>query len=183
MIRWSEDDGAGYKILGSRVRKLFLGRLPFSLCHVVRCRHELRELGIGDISLIHPETVDIDTMHGPGVFGCPHPDLIVLHAGRILRAHGKLSPRNPGHPCGRLAGNGRGIRHRRLEHDLGRSHVIRVICGVGCHTLRGRKRCRRRRFYRRVDYVAVRIQLPDDHGRDRCQRQCYDQQRPYSLCV
>jgi hypothetical protein len=57
--------------------------------------NKFRKLCVGNVGLLHPKAIQVDAMDRAGVFGGLHANLVVIHVRRILRAHGKLTPRDP----------------------------------------------------------------------------------------
>src|SRR5580704_11616578 len=97
MVRRGKDHAARDKIFRRCPRKIFGTRSTFGNRDVPSSFHELAELPVGYVSLVHEKTVYIDSVDGPRVAGGLHPHHI--HVWRILRAHRKFAAWNPDHPA------------------------------------------------------------------------------------
>ena len=85
-----------HEVLGRRAREVLGARRALGHGDVVSGLGELRELLVRHLGRVHPEGVDRDPMHGPGV----------LAHHRLLGAHGELAPRDEDHALGSRAGRG-----------------------------------------------------------------------------
>ncbi len=107
MIRRRENQRARLEHLirrfGRAGRNLLLHLFPvdgfFGGGHVSRRLDKLAELGVGDVMLVHPESLDLHFVGGS----------FIRHGARVVGAHGELPAGNPDHVCGtfdRRRGNG-----------------------------------------------------------------------------
>ena len=126
MVGRCKDDRAGHQLLRRHAWKIRRVRLLLGHGDVARRFHKCGELLVGDLGLVHPESVHGGAVDGTRVRGRLHPNGIV-HVGRILRAHGEFAAGNPDHALGSLAGRrGRvldgGQERGRRRHCDGRGH-------------------------------------------------------------
>ena len=108
-----EDDRAGNEVLGRRFWEILGagGRLGHG--HIAGRCHERGELVVGDLGGVHPEPVDMDTVHRPAV---GHRIVAAERfATRVVASHRELAAGDPHHSPGRLGRRGCWAGAGRLE--------------------------------------------------------------------
>src|SRR5690348_10214364 len=95
MVGWRKNHRARNEILGWRAGELLCPRLSLRYRHVTGRLNEFGKFSVCDVSLVHEETIDVNTMNRPRIFGRFHPNFVRVR--RVVRAHRELSSRNPDH--------------------------------------------------------------------------------------
>ena len=123
--RRREHDRARDQVLWRRARKLRRRRRALGDGDVAGGFDELCELLVGDLGRVHPEAVDVDTMHRQRVAG--HARQRAERLAFNMTAHRELAAGNPHHPVGRrtrcgdrIGDGGRECRGARRGTGLGR---------------------------------------------------------------
>src|SRR5215469_634124 len=95
LIRRGKHDGPGKQVFRRSIWKILGFGLALGHGDIACGAHERRELFVRYVRLIHPETIDIDSVDGPRITRRLHALLPLVRS--ILRTHGKLSAGNPDH--------------------------------------------------------------------------------------